>query len=498
MSPLTASPSSSASLSAPPTSAVGATAPANQPVSATAPGGPPGASPPAAAGSFTDVLNSARTAPAEGQTRKAGGQSPAALDAAIAALLAGGSVVVTTVASHGAPGAPGAVGPAPAAGSSTAGAAPAVVPAAASASSSGAGAPPAADAPIGAPTAARHGESPSSALVGGPGAAMTGTPGVAQQPAASSPAPIARALTNATAPGSLAPGSQGSDPTPAHVVRSDSAPSAAPSAAGSDATAAAGAPPATLTRQPATEPTEVTTTAGAIAAASPSGPPRPHHTQGTTGAEVGGINGVNVTAAAAATKDTSGHAKDHAHDGSGGADTNVAQTIADAGSSTTAPATTAAALSAVPLARAAETVHATITTLTTQGLGQARITLSPDALGGLKVVLTQTDHGLVARIIADHPEAAQALAQGAEALRRSLEAAGTPLARLDIGTGSQQTAGFSSGGSQDGAARDANQGTAGSRGPASYGISDSTDEAPSQSTQLTVTLGDGSLVNVLA
>ncbi len=87
---------------------------------------------------------------------------------------------------------------------------------------------------------------------------------------------------------------------------------------------------------------------------------------------------------------------------------------------------------AVSLPRAVEAVRATVELAARQGISQARIQLSPASLGGLRIQLRQTPGGLVARIVADHADAAQTLTQGGDDLRRSLQQAGIPLARLDI------------------------------------------------------------------
>jgi len=93
---------------------------------------------------------------------------------------------------------------------------------------------------------------------------------------------------------------------------------------------------------------------------------------------------------------------------------------------------------AVSLPRAVEAVRATVELAARQGISQARIELAPASLGGLRIQLRQTSDGLVARIVADHAEAARTLAQGGDDLRRSLQQAGIPLARLDIEASDRQ------------------------------------------------------------
>jgi flagellar hook-length control protein FliK len=100
---------------------------------------------------------------------------------------------------------------------------------------------------------------------------------------------------------------------------------------------------------------------------------------------------------------------------------------------TTRPLATAAPASyGVRLEQAAETVRTTIAMAARQGSSSARIQLSPASLGGLQIHLQRTVDGLVARVIAEHPEAAQTLAQNGDDLRRSLQQSGMTLLRLDI------------------------------------------------------------------
>jgi flagellar hook-length control protein FliK len=77
-------------------------------------------------------------------------------------------------------------------------------------------------------------------------------------------------------------------------------------------------------------------------------------------------------------------------------------------------------------------VRARIATSVHQGTPLARIQLSPESLGGITIHLQSTDAGLVAKIVADHGEAAQALQQHGAELRRSLESAGVNVLKLDI------------------------------------------------------------------
>ncbi len=58
---------------------------------------------------------------------------------------------------------------------------------------------------------------------------------------------------------------------------------------------------------------------------------------------------------------------------------------------------------------------------------------SPKELGEIRIHLTQTAQGLLARVTAESPAAAQALAAAHAELRQSLSSLGLNLARLDVG-----------------------------------------------------------------
>ena len=148
------------------------------------------------------------------------------------------------------------------------------------------------------------------------------------------------------------------------------------------------------------------------------------------------------------------------------------------------------ARSAVTLQEAVDAVKATFTAANQAGISSARISLSPESLGGIKISLSQTPDGLIARVTADHPEAAQTLQQSAGELKRSLEAGGMSLLRLDIGSSGEQGLGGSGGSQRDGSSAD---------GSWNRGQADGAEEdATSTQSELTVELPSGSLVNVLA
>jgi flagellar hook-length control protein FliK len=87
----------------------------------------------------------------------------------------------------------------------------------------------------------------------------------------------------------------------------------------------------------------------------------------------------------------------------------------------------------VGLQEAIESLHGTIQLAARQGLTQARISLQPEELGAIRINLTQTTQGLLARVTAESPAAAQALAAAHAQLRQSLSSLGIDLTRLDIG-----------------------------------------------------------------
>ena len=118
----------------------------------------------------------------------------------------------------------------------------------------------------------------------------------------------------------------------------------------------------------------------------------------------------------------------------------------------------------VGLQEAIESLHGTIQLVARQGLTQARISLQPEELGEIRINLTQTAQGLLARVTAESPAAAQALAAAHPQLRQSLSSLGINLTRLDIGHHdlSTQSGGADPRGNGDnGAAR--GEGFAGSR-----------------------------------
>ncbi|MFL5831457.1 MAG: flagellar hook-length control protein FliK [Solirubrobacteraceae bacterium] len=165
-------------------------------------------------------------------------------------------------------------------------------------------------------------------------------------------------------------------------------------------------------------------------------------------------------------------------------------------SATSAPQPATAPPQAPTLHHAIETVRLTVELGVRQGYTHARIQLAPAELGGIQVRLHQTADGVVARITAEHPEAAQTLQQGGAELKRALESAGVSVVRLDIEASGQDAGHHGQPGQTGDAGRGANAHThAGDR-----------DDAPNETQHLdldvtttdVVELSNGALVNVLA
>jgi flagellar hook-length control protein FliK len=124
--------------------------------------------------------------------------------------------------------------------------------------------------------------------------------------------------------------------------------------------------------------------------------------------------------------------------------TGVAATLGlqASGAAAAGSAASAAAPSAGPVGMQdmINAIRATIEIAARQGATQARIQLQPQELGQINIRLSQTSDGLLARVSAETPAAAQALADGRSELRQSLSSLGLPLLRLDISSyGQSQT-----------------------------------------------------------
>jgi Flagellar hook-length control protein FliK len=137
-----------------------------------------------------------------------------------------------------------------------------------------------------------------------------------------------------------------------------------------------------------------------------------------------------------------------------------------------------------------ESIGATIELAARQGAAQARIALHPQDLGHISIRLSQTGNGLLARVNADTPAAAQALADGRAELHQTLSSLGVTLLRLDIGSFTQSGAG------------EREQSAGGQGGSSASGEADGSEEtdgaqAPVQTTA-PAGIGAGELVDVLA
>ncbi|MGO9751577.1 MAG: flagellar hook-length control protein FliK [Solirubrobacteraceae bacterium] len=141
----------------------------------------------------------------------------------------------------------------------------------------------------------------------------------------------------------------------------------------------------------------------------------------------------------------------------------------------------------VDLQNAVDAVRATFTIAARQGQTQARILLSPPSLGAIRISLSQTSDGLVARVVADHPEALRLLAQNGGELRSSLQASGLQLLRLDISAGGQT-------GTQSNASRQ----TAAEAGAGAGSADEASDDNPAPSGTASVSPSAGSLIDVMA
>jgi flagellar hook-length control protein FliK len=165
------------------------------------------------------------------------------------------------------------------------------------------------------------------------------------------------------------------------------------------------------------------------------------------------------------------------------------------GSSSAAPASYG-----VDLQQTIEAVHATIELATRQGLTQARIALQPEELGEIRIHLTQSAQGLVARVTADTPAAAQALAAGHAELRQSLSSLNLCALHLDTSAFEHSGSGAQAG-EHDSPNDAATTGARHSRQPAIAEHADDLhgdDDASTDSLSATARLSRGALVDVLA
>ncbi len=160
----------------------------------------------------------------------------------------------------------------------------------------------------------------------------------------------------------------------------------------------------------------------------------------------------------------------------------------------------------VGLQQAIETLHGTIQLAARQGLAQARIALEPEGLGEIHIHLTQTAQGLLARVTAETPAAAQALTAAHADLHRSLSSLGLNLARLSVGrhghSAAQDGGTALGGGGREGAASGGEASSRGARPGQTAAAAAPTDPAPDseaqEDAQLAPVPARGTLVDVLA
>jgi flagellar hook-length control protein FliK len=160
----------------------------------------------------------------------------------------------------------------------------------------------------------------------------------------------------------------------------------------------------------------------------------------------------------------------------------------------------------VSLQQAIETLHGTIQLAARQGLAQARIALEPEGLGEIRIHLTQTAQGLLARVTAETPAAAQALAAAHAELRQSLSSLGLDLARLSVGrhghAAAQDGGTALGGGGRDGSAGSGEASSRGARSGQTTATEAPTTPAPDSEAQEDAQLAPaptrGTLVDVLA
>jgi len=331
-----------------------------------------------------------------------------------------------------------------------------------------------------APTVATSQQAPATAQ---PSSAPTTRPvAPAQAPdqtgAQSGPAPSASADSDepAGAPGQPAPAqpahtsSQAGQPTPSEASSTAGPPRTPPQSAASPNPSAGTAPPArtpTATTTPSSGPT--TTEAQASPTPSATVASNPAQAPGAGAQANGGYQSADQSNTAAApglgaqTGDSSTEQRGQPSSQTSFSATHPPTAMATAPNPSTGQTSTASVqpavsaptlqvpsragaplpIAGVGLPRMVEAVRTAVELTARQGGSQASIQLSPASLGRVRVQLRQTSSGLVARIVADHPDAAQTLAQGGDDLRRSLQQAGIALARLDIETCDQQGAPWS-------------------------------------------------------
>jgi len=142
---------------------------------------------------------------------------------------------------------------------------------------------------------------------------------------------------------------------------------------------------------------------------------------------------------------------------------------------------------AARLEQVIEAVEFTVRASAARNVTHARLALRPAELGHVEVRLRSSDEGLSARVIADAPQAASVLAAAVADLRRSLEQQGIVICSLEIGVAGEDRA--AAGYAHDETER---------RGDAAPRGTGSAPEAFETTTETTIELPNGVLVDVLA
>ena len=322
----------------------------------------------------------------------------------------------------------------------------------------------------------------------------------APQPVAAQPAPVATEAQAATA--QHAPQAAQMAPSPAQPAPVEAV-EAAPQAKPGDGMPAKGATPAT----PAT-PAEPSWGDGPARPATPATPATPAQPKGDTGADGRQGNqpdarqqGQAPEAPGKPVAEKAVPARTPAVDRPAApapapqaaqaqpAPTQAAAQPADAAQPAEAPQAAGQPRGSVRLAETVETVKATLRMSVSRGVSHARLALNPAELGGVEVQLRSSSAGLVARVVADSPEAARLLSEAAADLRRTLESQGIEVLRLDVETAPERRA-------ASGAFADGREPGSDRPGAASRSDNDLTD--PDERSERAIELPNGVLVDVLA
>jgi flagellar hook-length control protein FliK len=139
-----------------------------------------------------------------------------------------------------------------------------------------------------------------------------------------------------------------------------------------------------------------------------------------------------------------------------------------------------------------DAIRASVAVASRAGMSQARIALHPAELGEIRIHLSQTSAGILARVTAGTEEAARGLLDGRGELHRALSTLGVPLLGLDVGSSGDGTAG------QRGTAGQALSQPGVQTSAGGGGEDDASGAADIQKAQPASGLSDGGLVNVLA